>query len=173
MKNRKSFFTGLFGAFSIALLAITSFAIPATARGQAHDRHLQANPESAVFPTVDGGSTVQVSLPYDTAFASAVTYLNKNGMTVEKTDKDGGFIATSAKITGHGTQTMQVVLVTVIKSADGKGSSLRIASVTKTRKNYLQADPWGDPKIDDKQSATLAKQMQDAINTAPAAVASL
>jgi hypothetical protein len=36
---------------------------------------------------------------------------------------------------------------------------------TSKRYNLLQADPWDDPKVDDKQTADFAAKLQAALST--------
>lgn len=147
-----------------ATVLILISAIPFT-YAQAHDRHQQAIAASSEIKPVSGGKTFDVATPYEKVFAEVVRYINLNNLTVNKADRETGFIGTDLEISRGHHQTGTNYQVIVIKTDDAH-VTLRVAVLTRKRYNVLQPDPWDDPKVDDKQTADFAAKLQAALGTA-------
>jgi hypothetical protein len=146
--------------FSVATLFFTVDAPAANA--QAHERHEQERAASAEIKAVSGGTTFNISAPFDKVFSEIVRYINTNGLTVNKADKDTGFIGTELEISKGHHQTGTNYQVIVIKTDDSH-TTLRAAVLTRKRYNFLQPDPLDDPKVDDKQTADFATKLKTAL----------
>jgi len=146
--------------FSVAALFFTVDAPAANA--QAHERHEQERAASAEIKAVSGGTTFNISAPFDKVFSEIVRYINTNGLTVNKADKDTGFIGTELEISKGHHQTGTNYQVIVIKTDDSH-TTLRAAVLTRKRYNFLQPDPLDDPKVDDKQTADFATKLKTAL----------
>jgi hypothetical protein len=147
-----------------ATVLILISAIPLT-YAQAHDRHQQAIAASSEIKPISGGKTFAVAAPYEKVFAEVVRYINMNNRTVNKADKETGFIGTDLEISKGHHQTGTNYQVVVIKT-DDTHVTLRAAVLTRKRYNVLQPDPWDDPKVDDKQTADFAAKLQAALDSA-------
>jgi hypothetical protein len=126
---------------------------------QAHERREAAVAASGTVHSVSGGTTIQIPGAYDTVFDALVTYLKKSGYTVDLASRDAGEVATSLEITGGWKQTGRRTVISVIKDTP-TSTAVRIAATVQKRYNAIQADPWSDPKVDDKASAAFAQKVQ-------------
>ena len=84
---------------------------------------------------------------------------------MNKADKDTGFIGTELEISKGHHQVGTNYQVIAIKT-DDTPTTLRVGVSTSKRYNLLQADPWDDPKVDDKQTADFAAKLQAAMSAA-------
>jgi len=96
---------------------------------------------------------------YDAVFEGLVTYLKKSGYSVDEADKESGLVATSMEINGGWKQTGKRLVFSVIKDKADK-TAVRVAVSIQKRFKGLQTEPWGDPKVDEKESADLAHKVQ-------------
>lgn len=141
----------------IAVLAIL-VAVPRRLPAQAHDRREAAIAESSAVHGVEGGTTIQIAASYDRVFDALVTYLQKAGYSIDSASKESGLIATSMEISGGWKQTGKRILISVIRDG-ADNTSARVAATTQKRYKGLQAEPWGDPTVDEKTSATTAQKI--------------
>jgi hypothetical protein len=132
---------------------------------QAHERHQQALAASAEIKPASGGKTFVVAASYEKVFAEVVRYINLNNLTVNKADRETGFIGTELEISKGHHQTGTNFQVIVIKTDDAH-VTLRVAVLTRRRYNVFQPDPWDEPKVDDKQTADFAEKLQAALSSA-------
>ena len=151
--------------FTLFATILSLFAIIAPANAQAHERREQALAASSEIRPVSGGKVFDVAAPFDKVFTEVVRYINLNGLTVNKADKDTGFIGTELEISKGHHQVGTNYQVIAIKT-DDTHTTLRVGVFTRKRYNLLQADPWDDPKVDDKQTADFAAKLQASLSTA-------
>jgi hypothetical protein len=140
---------------TIALVAFVPFARPSL-----HDDNVA---ESEKPVAVAGGETFSVPLPYDQAFQSIVTALQKGGDTIDSASKDAGQIFTAIDVSGAWRQTGTRKAVTVIRDTD-TSTLVRVAVTEQTRFKALQTDPWGVPSISASKTSKAASDLRAALH---------
>jgi len=151
------------------LLAAIAALIPSDIHAQSlHDKSAQRQADSAAVRSVSGGATLDFASPYEAVFDALVNTLKRNGFTLDQADKDAGQLATAMEISGGFHQTGKRTIFSLIKGTDGK-TSVRVAVTIQKRSNGLQADPWSDPKVDEKASADYAAKIKLELDVALAA----
>ena len=152
---------------NVWLSVCLAFALTSPVFGQGrHERRMAQLAESAQPRRVAGGVEFQRSASHDETYDAVLTFLKKQGYTVESADKEVGQIITAMDIKGGWRQTGTRVQITLIKEAEIK-TTVRVAVVEQKRFKALQAEPWGDPKVNEKESAKLAEALKAALNAAP------
>jgi hypothetical protein len=143
--------------------SVLAVLIAAPAFSQFHQRHADAVSESSEVHPVPGGKRFSVPYSSDKAFAAIVKYLNSSDRyIVESANRDAGLIATGMEIKGKWRQTGTRVVITVV--SDSTSSAIvRVAVTEQKRFKALQAEPWSDPKVDEKASAALAAEIEHAL----------
>lgn len=146
----------------VVLAIVTS--LPANVLAQRHERDAEKVAESGQVRSVTGGTTIAISGSYDSVFDALVTYLKRNGLTIDSASRDAGQIATAMEISGGWRQTGTRKVLSLIKESADK-TSVRVAITSQKRYKALQVEPWSDPKVDDKESAAYAKQLKADLST--------
>lgn len=118
--------------------------------------------ESAQPRNVKGGITFQTSVPYDKAYDGALTYLKRQGYTIETAGKETGQIITAMDVKGGYSQTGTRVQVTCIKDSDTQ-TSMRVLVTDQKRKKALQAEPWSEPKANNEESTKIGEELKAAL----------
>jgi hypothetical protein len=158
--NRKRRTLRSLSASAVTLAAAMAAVQPSFA--QRHARKKQQIEESEQIKAVTGGITFQAALPFDRCFESAANALKRSGHEIQVASKDAGTIVTALEIAGRYTQTGTRYHFILIKDSDTQ-TSVRVAVTVQKRKKLLQTEPWGDPKIDDEQTAKAAADLEEAL----------
>jgi hypothetical protein len=141
---------------------IATFTTDPSAAQSRHERKAKELEESAQPKALAGGVNFHTPLSIDQCFETVLNHLKRQGHDVEIADKDAGRIVTAMKIAGRHSQTGTRILVILIKDTDTK-TSVRVAVSAQKRKKLLMTEPWSDPKLDEAESATVARQLQEAL----------
>ena len=141
---------------------IATFTIDPSSTQSRHERKAKEFEESAQPRAIAGGVTFHTPLSIDQCFETVLNHLKRQGHDIEIADKDAGRIVTAMKIAGSHSQTGTSILVILIKDTDTK-TSVRVAVSSQKRKKLLMTEPWSDPKLDEAESATVARQLQEAL----------
>lgn len=146
---RRLFSIGLL--FSILVLSHPIFA-------QSHEKK-EANLEQSGKPqAVSGGVKTQVAKPFAEVYEKALNYLKKADYTIDSADRDAGQIITTIVVTGGYRQTGTRIYVVFIKDSDSE-NTVRVAVTEQKRYKALQTEPWGDPKVNDKESQRISNDI--------------
>jgi len=145
----------------MALPMATAFAPP---QGR-HERHMAQVEESAKPTGIAGGVSFQDAASYDKTFDDIVTFLKKQGYSIDSASKDAGTIFTSMSIEGHWRQTGTRVSVSLIRDSDTV-TSVKVAVTEQKRYKAVQTEPWGSPKVNKAKSSALAEKMKAALTQA-------
>lgn len=97
--------------------------------------------------------------PYDEVYDKILTYLKKAEYAIESANKETGQIVTEITIKGGYSQTGTRVYAILIKESN-TATTVRIAVSEQKRKKLLQTEPWGDPKVNDKESQRIADEIK-------------
>jgi hypothetical protein len=117
---------------------------------------------------VPGGSTFTVPMPVDQAFNKTVKYFPLQDVAIdEASKKELGQIVTAIKVVKvggfrnneHGYRTY----VTFVKDTDNS-TIVKVKVAMQMRSNHLQPDPWGDPKIQEKETAETLENLKAALS---------
>ena len=144
-----------------ATLALAVMAAPMSAQSR-HERKMAQIEESAKPKNVPGGIKFQVSKSYQDTYESALNWIKKADYTIELADKETGQIATAMTITGGYRQTGTRLILTLIKESDSV-TTVKVAVTQQKRSKLLQAEPWGDPKVNDDESQKIVDQLKAVI----------
>ena len=142
-------------------LAVLAFAVslPTNVFAQRHERDAEKAAESGQIQSVNGGTTIELAGSYDAVFDTLVTYLKRNGLTVDSASRDAGQIATAMEISGGWHQTGKRTVLSLIKDSTDK-TSVRVSITLQKRYKAMQVEPWSDPKVDGKESAVFAEKLK-------------
>jgi uncharacterized lipoprotein len=139
--------------------ALVFLILAGSLHAQRAERDAKKVAESEQVQSVSGGTTFQLSGPYDVVFDTLVNYLKRNDLTLESASRDAGQIATAMEITGGWKQTGKHTVISILKDSPGQ-TSVRVTITVQKRYKGLQTEPWGDAKVDDKASAAYAAKIQ-------------
>jgi len=138
-------------SLSVGLCLLAAF--PASA--QYHEKKLEKLEASGAPQGVAGGVRMNVAKPYDETYEKTLNYLKRNEYAIESAYKETGQIVTEMTVKGGYTQTGTRVYAIFIKETDSS-TTIRVAVSEQKRKNLLQTEPWGDAKVNDKESQRIA-----------------
>ncbi|MBI1745924.1 MAG: hypothetical protein HYR55_04960 [Acidobacteria bacterium] len=151
---------GFVVVLSVVLLAQVSV------QGQSRKARREANAEESAKPKkVSGGETFQTSNPYDKAYDLTLNFFKKQDYTMDSASREIGQIITAMSIEGGYRQTGTRVQITLIKESE-TSTTVRVAVAKQKRYKALQVEPWGDPKVDAKESAKLADDLKTTLKAA-------
>jgi len=133
--------------------------IPAVVFAGFKEKKEQKLADSAEIKNVSGGVTFQSQVAINSAYDIVLNHLKRQGLTIDSADKEVGQIVTAMDITGGYSQTGKRVYVTFIKDNDTQ-TTLRVAVSEQKRKKLLSVEPWGNPKVNNEQSAKIADEIK-------------
>ena len=142
----------------IGLLVLV--AVPLSA--QRHARKEAQLEESGKSHSITGGVKFQVPKPYEEVYEKSLNYLKKGDYAIESASKETGQIVTEMAIKGGYSQTGTRVYVVLIKETDTT-TTVKVAVSEQKRKKLLQTEPWGDPKLNEKESDKIATDLKTAL----------
>lgn len=148
----------------VLFIVIVSFCVglsPSTLGQSRRERREQQVEESEKPRKVSGGESFQVNMPYDKTYDAVLNFLKKQDYRIEEASKETGQITTAIEVSGTWRQTGKRVLVTFIKESDA-ATTVKVAVTKQKRWKAAQTEPWGDPKVDGKESAQLVEQIKTA-----------
>ena len=125
--------------------------------------------ESEKPRVVAGGVSFLVSLPSDKAFDAAVRYFQTHDVALdESSKKEIGQLTTALRIVDVGgfrnNNKGYRTYVTFIRESDST-TTVKVKVTEQQRTKHLQAEPWTDPKVLDKETAETADQLKAALTT--------
>ncbi|MBK9990660.1 MAG: hypothetical protein IPP19_08015 [Verrucomicrobia bacterium] len=137
------------------LLIITALVLflPSILAENRSERKARIRAESEKPKHVSGGELFTVQQKHDVVYETVLTYLEKQGQTIEAASKETGQITTVISVSGGWKQTGTRYVIVVIKE-DGEATSVR--AVVKA----LQVEPWSDPVLEPKASAVLREDLE-------------
>ena len=108
-------------------------------------------------------------MPADKAFDAAVGYFQKHDIALdESSKKELGQLTTAMRIVDVGgfrnNNKGYRTYVTFIRESDST-TTVKVKVTEQQRTKHLQAEPWTDPKILDKETAETADQLKAALTT--------
>jgi hypothetical protein len=106
-------------------------------------------------------------LSYEKAYDTVLNFLKKQDYAFDSASKEMGQVVTAMTITGGWKQTGTRVQVTLIKDSVSV-TTVKVAVTEQKRYKALQAEPWGEAKVNSKKSVQLADEVKSALNTAEA-----
>ena len=118
---------------------------------------------------VPGGVSFVAKMPADKAFDSAVRYFQTHDLALdESSKKDLGQLTTAIRIVDVGgfrnNNKGYRTYVTFIRDGDST-TTVKVKVTEQQRTKHLQAEPWTDPKVLDKETAETADQLKAALTT--------
>ena len=146
----------------VFLLSLFPVAIAFPSPQGRHERHMKQVEESAKPTGVNPMVSFQDNASYDKTFDDVVTFLKKQGYTIDSASKDAGTIFTTMSIKGHWRQTGTRINVSLIRDSKTV-TEVKVAVTEQKRYKALQTEPWGSPKVDKKQSSAVAAKMKAAL----------
>jgi hypothetical protein len=148
MPQLRSSFLAIF--FLLAALPINA---------QYHEKKEEKLAASAAPQAVVGGVKFAAAKGYDESYEKTLNYLKKADYTIESANKETGQIVTQMTVKGGYTQTGTRIYAIFIKDGD-TATTVRIAVTDQKRKKLVQTEPWGDPKVNDKESQRIADEIK-------------
>jgi hypothetical protein len=143
-------------------LLLSSFVFCVPTLAQSHEKK-EANLDQSGKPqAVSGGVKTQVSKPLADIYEKALNYLKKADYMIDSADKEAGQIVTSIVVTGGYHQTGTRIYVILIKDSELE-TTVRVAVTEQKRYKALQTEPWGDPKVNDKESQRISNELKATI----------
>ncbi|MCL4488896.1 MAG: hypothetical protein M1570_12300 [Chloroflexi bacterium] len=118
---------------------------------------------------VPGGVSFAVNMPADKAFDVAVRYFQTHDAALdESSKKDLGQLTTAIRIVDVGgfrnNNKGYRTYVTFIRDSD-TSTTVKVRVTVQQRTKHLQAEPWSDPKVLDKETAETADQLKAALTS--------
>jgi hypothetical protein len=108
------------------------------------------------------GSQLTISKTYEDTYQAVLDFLKKD-YVIASADRETGKIVTEGKIEGGYQQTKRTICILLARS-DPNATTLRVAMLKQNRrKAALQTRPWGETKLDKKESEKLAENMKAAL----------
>jgi hypothetical protein len=151
---------------ALSLLAATGSPAHAQSRKDKKEARLA---ESEKPRDIAGGVTFVAQIPADKAFDAAVKYFQTHDVALdESSKKELGQLTTAMRIVDVGgfrnNNKGYRTYVTFIR--DGESSTtVKVKVTVQQRTKHLQAEPWTDPKVLDKETAETADQLKAALTT--------
>ena len=142
----------------LTVLLVTVFPLYA----QYHEKKEAKLEESGKAQAVSGGAKTQLAKPFAEVYEKTLNYLKKADYTIDSADKEAGQIVTAIVVTGGYRQTGTRVYVVFIKDSDS-ATTIRVAVTEQKRYKALQTEPWGDPKVNDKESQRISNEIKAAM----------
>ena len=118
--------------------------------------------ESEKPKPIAGGVRFQVAKSFDATYEKVVNWVNHEDYTIDpaETRKEIGQITTViAQTSGGYSQSGRRLRITVIKD-DETTTTLKVIVEDLKRKKLLAAEPWSDPKLNEKESQLVADQVK-------------
>ena len=109
-----------------------------------------------------GGIKFQVPKSFDETYEKVVNWVNHEDYTIdpEQTRKEIGQIFTAvAQTKGGYTQSGNRLRITVIKDNETT-TTIKVIVEDLKRKKLFAAEPWSDPKVNDKETQKVADQIK-------------
>ena len=143
----------------ILLIVATLVALqPVISAESRSERKAREREESEKPKQVSGGELFTIQKKYDDVYDDALTYLKKQGQTIDSASKETGQITTAIAVTGGWKQTGTRIIITVIKEK-AEVTSVRAVVTAQKRYKALQVEPWSDPVLEPKASAALREDL--------------
>jgi hypothetical protein len=125
--------------------------------------------ESEKPRVVAGGTSFLASLPSDKAFDVAVKYFQTHDLALdESSKKEIGQLTTAIRIVDVGgfrnNNKGYRTYLTFIRESDST-TTVKVKVTEQQRTKHLQAEPWTEPKVLDKETAETADQLKAAMAT--------
>lgn len=164
MKSASRMFIGV----TIMALFVMIVGTPAQAQNRKEKKEARLA-ESEKPRDVPGGTSFTATMPADKAFDAAVRYFQTHDVVLdESSKKELGQLTTAMRIVDVGgfrnNNKGYRTYVTFI--SDGQSTTMVKVKVTEQqRTKHLQAEPWTDPKVLDKETAETADQLKAALKT--------
>src|SRR5260370_2186412 len=158
----------MFIVVTIVALFVTITGTPARAQNRKEKKQARLA-ESEKPRDITGGVSFVSQMPADKAFDAAVKYFQTHDIALdESSKKELGQLTTAMRIVDVGgfrnNNKGDRTYVTFIR--DGDATTTRKVKVTEQqRTKHLQAEPWTDPKVLDKETAETVDQVKATITT--------
>ncbi len=141
---------------------------PAQAQSR-KDKQAARLAESEKPRDVAGGVSFVANMPADKAFDAAVRYFQTHDVALdESSKKELGQLTTAMRIVDVGgfrnNNKGYRTYVTFIRDSDS-ATTVKVKVTEQQRTKHLQAEPWTDPKILDKDTTDTADQLKKALAT--------
>jgi hypothetical protein len=152
-------------ATTVALF-VTIAGTPAQAQSRKEKKEARLA-ESEQPRNVTGGVTFLVNMPSDKAFDAVVKYFQTHDVALdESSKKELGQLTTAMRVVDVGgfrnNNKGYRTYVTFIRESDST-TTVKVKVTEQQRTKHLQAEPWTDPKVMDKETAETADQLKTAL----------
>ena len=152
--------------FGTLFVGITGISAQAQSRKEKKEARLA---ESEKPRDVTGGVSFTVNIPADKAFDAAVKYFQTHDITLdESSKKELGQLTTAMRIVDVGgfrnNNNGYRTYVTFVRDNDSS-TIVKVKVTFQKRTKHLQAEPWSDPKVLEKETAETADQLKAALSS--------
>ncbi len=152
------------------ILIMAVFSMTTIMPGQAQNRRNKNEArlaESEKPREIGGGTSFVATMPADKAFDVAVRYFQMHDIALdESTKKEIGQLTTVMRIVDVGgfrnNNRGYRTYVTFIRDSDS-ATTVKVKVTVQQRTKHVQAEPWTDPKIADKETTETADQLKTAL----------
>jgi hypothetical protein len=156
---------------TIVALLVTISATTTQAQNRKEKKEARLS-ESEKPRNVSGGIAFVVSMPAEKAFDAAVKHFQTQDVALdESSKKELGQLTTAMRIVDVGgfrnNNKGYRTYVTFIRESDST-TTVKVKVTEQQRTKHLQAEPWTDPKVMDKETADTADQLKAALTKAGA-----
>jgi hypothetical protein len=156
----------MFMVAALTALFVTIAGTPAQAQSRKEKQEARLA-DSEKPRDVAGGASFVAQVPADKAFDAAVKYFQTQDVALdESSKKDLGQLTTAMKIVDVGgfrnNNKGYRTYVTFIRDSDST-TTVKVKVTVQQRTKHLQAEPWSDPKILDKETAETVDQLKSAL----------
>jgi len=153
---------------AIMALFVTITGTPAQAQNRKEKKEARIA-ESEKPRDVPGGASFVAKMPADKAFDAAVRYFQTHDIALdESSKKELGQLTTAMRIVDVGgfrnNNKGYRTYVMFIRDGDST-TTVKVKVTEQQRTKHLQAEPWTDPKVLDKETAETADQLKAALTT--------
>lgn len=153
----------------IVVIIVLFVASPSTAQSR-RERKEARLAESEMPRNVAGGVSFEANISADKAFDAAVKYFQKHDIALDETSKkDLGQLVTAMRIVDVGgflnNNKGYRTYVTFIRETDST-TTVKVKVTEQVRTKHLQAEPWSDPAVLDKETAAQAEELKTALTSA-------
>ncbi len=156
---------------TIMALFVTIIETPTQAQNRKEKKEARLA-ESEKPRNVPGGVSFVASMPADKAFDAAVKHFQTHDVALdESSKKELGQLVTAMRIVDVGgfrnNNKGYRTYVTFIRESDST-TTVKVKVTEQQRTKHLQAEPWTDPKVLEKETAETADQLKTALTNAGA-----
>lgn len=127
------------------------------------ERKARERAESEKLSQVSGAEFFTILKKYDIVYDDALTYLKKQGQTIDSASRETGQIVTALTIKGGWKQSGTRTILTIIKEKNDT-CSVRATITEQKRYKGIQVEAWDEPVLEPKATAVLREELIKALD---------